>query len=119
MKDMLTRLLAASDMLASASRDGSIGIWDLRSKPSKGAHRYLLFDGHACLKSDPLSPPVHPISLTDGSISAVNHIRFAHDTYAKSRKGKDVARSNTRSVTSVIYLQQQDNLLASSGSADG
>lgn len=55
----------------------------------------------------------------DGTLSTVNQIRFAHDTYAKSRKGKETARSVTRTVTSIVYLQHQDNLLASGGSADG
>lgn len=49
----------------------------------------------------------------------MNHIRFAHDVYAKSRKLKDVTRSSTRSVTSVVYLTHAEHLLASAGSADG
>ena len=56
---------------------------------------------------------------TDGRLAPVNHIRFAHDTWEKTRKNKDTTRSATRSVTSIVYMQHQEHLLASAGSADG
>ena len=63
--------------------------------------------------------PSSSFSIQDGLTPPVNHIRFAHDTYAKTRRLKDISRSATRSVTSLVYLTHGENLLASAGSADG
>ncbi|GAA6052878.1 hypothetical protein JCM3770_004389 [Rhodotorula araucariae] len=79
------------NMLSTASRDGSIKVWDRRVK------------GYA---------DVQPTGA--GAVGAVNQIRNAHGVKGKSAKG----RSATRSVTAVTYLQHQENLIASSGSAD-
>ncbi|GAA5860476.1 hypothetical protein JCM5353_005538 [Sporobolomyces roseus] len=77
-------------MLSTASRDGSIRIWDRRVR----GYAYVEPEGSA--------------------VGTVNHIKNAHGTKGKTSKG----RSATRSVTAVNYLMQQDNLLASAGSAD-
>ncbi|GAA5887296.1 hypothetical protein JCM5296_004593 [Sporobolomyces johnsonii] len=79
-----------SQLLSTASRDGSIRVWDRRVR----GYAYVEPEGTA--------------------IGTVNHIKNAHGTKGKGNKG----RSATRSVTAVAYLQQQENLLASAGSAD-
>ncbi|GAA5893577.1 WD40 repeat domain-containing protein [Sporobolomyces salmoneus] len=76
-------------MLSTASRDGSIRVWDRRVR------------GYAFVEPQ------------GSAIGTVNHIKNAH---GKGKQSK--ARSATRSVTAVNYLLQQDNLLASAGSAD-
>ncbi|GAA6008190.1 hypothetical protein JCM11491_001923 [Sporobolomyces phaffii] len=78
-------------MLSTASRDGSIRIWDRRVR----GYAYVEPEGTA--------------------VGSVNIIKNAHGAKGKIAKG----RSATRSVTAVNYLLQQDNLLASAGSADG
>ncbi|KAK4704969.1 denticleless, partial [Phenoliferia sp. Uapishka_3] len=77
-------------MLATASRDGSIRIWDRR------------------VQGQELSGAAGP------SVDTVNMIKNAHGTKGKGAKG----RSATKSVTSVAYLKHSENLLASSGSSD-
>ncbi|GAA5948118.1 hypothetical protein JCM3765_007118 [Sporobolomyces pararoseus] len=77
-------------MLSTASRDGSIRVWDRRVR----CYAFVEPEGSA--------------------IGTVNHIKNAHGALGKKAKG----RSATRSVTAVTYLLQQDNLLASAGSAD-
>ncbi|KAL7340129.1 hypothetical protein BJY59DRAFT_760462 [Rhodotorula toruloides] len=78
-------------ILSTASRDGSILVWDKRLK------------GYA-------------ESGVEGTnaVGMVNRIRNAHGAPGKKVKG----RSATRSVTAVTYLEHQDNLIASAGSAD-
>ncbi|GAA6000019.1 hypothetical protein JCM10207_006015 [Rhodosporidiobolus poonsookiae] len=80
------------NLLSTASRDGSIRIWDRRVQHKYGAG-----------------------ADSELGIASVNHIKNAHGP----GKGKTTkSRSTTRSVTSVAYLKHQDNLLVSSGSAD-
>ncbi|EGU11676.1 Proteophosphoglycan ppg4 [Rhodotorula toruloides ATCC 204091] len=78
-------------ILSTASRDGSILVWDKRLK------------GYA-------------ESGVEGTnaVGMVNRIRNAHGAPGKKVKG----RSATRSVTAVTYLEHQDKLIASAGSAD-
>ncbi|GAA6060012.1 hypothetical protein JCM10212_001170 [Sporobolomyces blumeae] len=78
-------------MLSTASRDGSIRVWDRRVR----GYAYVDPEGSA--------------------VGSVNHIKHAHGAKSKQARG---GRSATRSVTAVRYLLQQDNLLASAGSAD-
>lgn len=55
----------------------------------------------------------------DITIDQVNLIQNAHGLKAKSGKGLKSSRTAVRSVTSIVYLQQRDHLIASAGSADG
>ncbi|GAA5925500.1 WD40 repeat domain-containing protein [Sporobolomyces koalae] len=77
-------------MLSTASRDGSIRVWDRRVR----GYTYT--------------------GPEESAVGTVNQIKNAHGTKGKAAKG----RSATRSVTAVNYLLHQDNLLASAGSAD-
>jgi len=81
-----------SDILVSSSRDGDIHVYDIRESPTKGQH-------------DGVSAHGAVLSILQG---------HADMTKRKGRKP-----SVPRSVTSINYLKQRDNLLLSSGSADG
>ncbi|KDE04858.1 hypothetical protein MVLG_04718 [Microbotryum lychnidis-dioicae p1A1 Lamole] len=78
------------NLLATASRDGAIRIWDRRID-SRGEDARNHQDGSA--------------------IGCVNMIRNAHGGAKKTKE-------SPKSVTAAVFLPQSDNLLASSGSAD-
>ncbi|KAG0662509.1 hypothetical protein C6P46_003249 [Rhodotorula mucilaginosa] len=79
-------------LLATASRDGTARVWDRRISGYAGV---LPGEGQA--------------------VGMVNQIKNAH-VPAKSKTGKGRAPT---SVTSVVHLQHQEHLLATSGSSDG
>ncbi|SCV72018.1 BQ2448_4712 [Microbotryum intermedium] len=83
--------LRCADLLATASRDGSIRIWDRR------------IDSRGVDAQD---------QDRDGSaIGCVNMIKNAHGGAKKTKESPN-------SVTAAVFLPQCENLLASSGSAD-
>ncbi|SCZ88489.1 BZ3500_MvSof-1268-A1-R1_Chr2-1g04444 [Microbotryum saponariae] len=83
------------NLLATASRDGSIRIWDRRID-SRGEDARNNRDGSA--------------------IGCVNMIRNAHGGAKKTKEHYTL--QSPKSVTAAVFLPQSDNLLASSGSAD-
>ncbi|KAM0746748.1 WD40 repeat-like protein [Meredithblackwellia eburnea MCA 4105] len=83
-------------MLSTASRDGTIHVWDSRVSPVG------------------VEPGTHDYDPALGK-NAVVVIKNAHGTKGKAAKG----RSALQSVTAVSYLRHQPNLLASAGSCDG
>ncbi|TIB84054.1 WD40 repeat-like protein [Wallemia mellicola] len=89
----------SDSIFASAARDGSVRVWDTRT---------------SCQKE---SAVIH----TDGprEIDPMLTIDKAHASASELRKRNSIGRSVTRSVTSIAYLQHQDNLLVSAGSANG
>ncbi|TIA80031.1 hypothetical protein E3P98_02937 [Wallemia ichthyophaga] len=96
----------STPILASAARDGSIRIWDARTR-CRGASAVVSEARNAHDSHDP------------SELDSLLTIDRAHASLSEQRKRSSIGRSITRSVTSITFLHTRDNTLASAGSANG
>lgn len=121
-----------TDVIATASRDGNIHVYDLRDESSTSAVEQPKKRGKAQPILRSLHSPLFPyirrsltVSLwittapTGGDKQPVNVIKQAHgETGKKPKKGTPIVRSTSRSPTSLLYLPSRPHTLISAGTGD-